>query len=136
MILGKFYVYFLLSSVGELMYEMWWDSNSKITHKKMLLKNIHFDENKLYSTGESLSHIHISYMHPSHYNTCITKKNISNAFRTTTWNQNKASFNQLNRRMNKKCGSFFHKKCFKKEKKNLFPKKNSFSTPILLTKCN
>ena len=50
---------------------------------RQCLKNIQFDAKKLYSIGESLSHIHICSMHPSQYNTCITNINLSNAFLTT-----------------------------------------------------
>ena len=57
---------FLLSSVGELTYEMQWDSDSKNHAQDNALKKFQFDENKLYSTGESFSHIHILSMHPIH----------------------------------------------------------------------
>ena len=81
-----------------------------------------FDANKLYSTYSHFSHIHSFVCASIVFQHMHNQKILSQYFLTTIENQNEATHNYLNRRMNTKYQSFSEKMFFKREKPKLFPK--------------
>lgn len=87
--------------------------------------------NKSYST-HSYFHIFMdSSVHIKPFNTRLIERLFSQYFLATTKNQNEASYNYFDKRMNTIYQSFFEKMYFKREKLNIFLKINFQDTKFV-----